>query len=41
LAMVRWFTPRKKGNGWKLQKFHDILHLAMDIERFGACKDDR
>ncbi len=35
LAMVRWFTPRKKGNGWKLQKFHDILHLAVDIERFG------
>ena len=35
LAMVRWYTPRKKGNGWKLQKFHDILHLAIDIERFG------
>jgi len=35
LAMVRWFTPRKKGNGWKLQKFHDLLHLALDMERFG------
>lgn len=35
LAMVRWYTPRKKGNGWKLQKFHDLLHLAKDIERFG------
>jgi hypothetical protein len=36
LAMVRYYWPRKKGNGWKLQKFHDILHLAMDMERFGA-----
>lgn len=35
LAMVRYYCPRKKGNGWKLQKFHDILHLAMDMERFG------
>jgi hypothetical protein len=35
LGMVRWYCPRKKGKGWKLQKFHDILHLAMDIERFG------
>jgi hypothetical protein len=35
LGMVRWFCPRKKGNGWKLQKFHDILHLAIDMERFG------
>lgn len=36
LAMVRWYTPRKKANGWKLQKFHDLLHLALDIQRFGA-----
>ena len=35
LGMVRWYCPRKKGKGWKLQKFHDILHLALDIERFG------
>ena len=36
LAMVRYYTPRKRGNGWKIQKFHDILHLAADIERFGC-----
>lgn len=36
LAMVRLYTPRKKGCGWKIQKFHDILHLALDIERFGS-----
>lgn len=35
LAMLRYYTPRKKGNNWKIQKFHDILHLALDIERFG------
>jgi regulator of replication initiation timing len=33
LAMVCWYCPRKKGNGWKLQKFHNILHLAIDVER--------
>ena len=37
LAMVRWYCPRKKGNGWKIQKFHDILHLALDIQRFGPA----
>ena len=35
LGMVRWYCPRKKGKGWKLQKFHDLLHLAVDMERFG------
>lgn len=35
LAMVRFYAPRKKGNGWKLQKFHDLMHLAGDMERFG------
>ena len=35
LAMVRFFTPRKKGNGWNLQKFHDLLHIATDMLRFG------
>jgi hypothetical protein len=39
LAMVRFYTPRKKGTGWKLQKFHDILHLAMDMERFGSPRN--
>jgi hypothetical protein len=36
LAMVRWYCPWKKGNGWKRQKFHDKLHLAIDVEHFGA-----
>ena len=39
LSMVRWYTPRKKGCGWKLQKFHDLLHLALDIQRFGPASN--
>ena len=35
LSRVRHYCPRKKGNGWKIQKFHDLLHLAVDMERFG------
>ncbi len=27
--------PRRKGNGWKIQKFHELLHLALDTERYG------
>ena len=37
LAMVRFFMPRTKGNGWRLQKFHDLLHLAEDTKRFGPA----
>ena len=36
LTMVRYYCPRKKGNGWKIQKFHDLLHLAVDMQRFGC-----
>ena len=39
LAMVRYYTPRQNGNGWKIQKFHDILHIAIDIQRFGSPKN--
>ena len=39
LAMVRWSCPRAKGNGWKLQKYHDLLHLAIDMERFGPPRN--
>jgi len=23
-------------NGWKLQKFHDMLHIVRDIENYGS-----
>jgi len=35
LAMLKLYLPRVSGNGWKIQKFHDLLHLALDIDRFG------
>ena len=39
LSMLKCYMPRKTGNGWKIQKFHDILHLAVDMERFGSPKN--
>ena len=39
LAMVKYFMPRRAGNGWKLQKYHDMLHLAENISRFGSPKN--
>jgi hypothetical protein len=35
LALVRLYLPRKTGNGWKLQKYHTILHLVSDMEWYG------
>jgi len=37
LAMLKLYTPRAKGNGWKIQKFHDMMHVALDMERYGAA----
>ena len=31
--------PREEGNGWKLQKFHELLHLPMDVTNFGSPKN--
>jgi len=36
LNSIKEFTPRNHGNGWKLQKFHEHLHLPMDIYMFGS-----
>jgi len=36
MSLVLIYVPRSKGNGWKLQKFHDLLHLARDMSRFGS-----
>jgi len=36
LNSIKEFTPRNQGNGWKLQKFHEHLHLPMDIYMFGS-----
>ena len=39
LAMIKCYLPRATGNKWDIQKFHDMLHLAEDMERFGSPKN--
>lgn len=39
LAMLKCYMPRASGNKWKIQKFHDMLHFAMDVFRFGNAKN--
>ena len=36
LAMILAYMPRRTGNGWKIQKFHDLLHLSKDMAMFGS-----
>jgi len=36
LNSIKEFTPRNHSNGWKLQKFHELLHLPMDMYMFGS-----
>jgi len=36
LNSIKEFTPRNHGNGWKLQKFHEHLHVPLDIYMFGS-----
>jgi len=36
LTLIKQFTPRNHGNGWKIQKFHKLLHLPVDIYMFGS-----
>ena len=31
--------PRSDGNGWKLQKTHEILHLPANVSRFGHSRN--
>jgi len=35
LEKKKKYTPWKQNNKWKLQKFHDILHIAWDMHMFG------
>ncbi len=36
LNMVRSRLPRTVGNGWKLQKFHELLHVPRNMHLFGS-----
>jgi hypothetical protein len=39
LATIKRVIPRTYGNGWKIQKFHELLHIATDVEMFGSPKN--
>lgn len=36
MNQIKKFAPRKDKNGWRLQKFHDLLHIVRDIENYGS-----
>ena len=36
LQLIMTKLPRHEGEGWKLQKLHDLLHLALDMLLFGS-----
>jgi len=36
MDMVKRVLPRNEGNGWDVQKFHEMFHLIHDMTRFGA-----
>jgi hypothetical protein len=36
MDMVKRVLPRKEGNGWDVQKFHEMFPLIHDMTRFGA-----
>jgi hypothetical protein len=39
LDMVKIRLPRNEGNGWRIQKFHEMLHVPDDIVRFGSPRN--
>ena len=36
LASIKKYIPRSEKNKWKLQKFHDILHVSHNMHMFGC-----
>ena len=36
MDMVKRVLPRNEGNGWNVQKFHDMFHLIHDMIRYGS-----
>jgi hypothetical protein len=37
--MIVTRLPRKKGNKWRIQKLHELLHIARDMKYFGSPKN--
>jgi len=35
LSSILKEIPRSENNGWKIQKFHDMLHVSRDMYQFG------
>jgi len=38
LIQLKTYLPRIEGNGWKLSKFHEMLHVVRFINDFGASR---
>ena len=36
MVLIKEFIPREEGTHWKLQKFHDLLHVATDMVKYGS-----
>ena len=39
LALVKKTLPRKEGQKWCIQKFHELLHVPIDVQNFGSPKN--
>jgi hypothetical protein len=39
IRLVRLVLPREDGNNWKIQKLHELMHIAEDVENFGSPKN--
>jgi hypothetical protein len=39
IRLVKKVLPRDIGNGWKIQKLHELLHIPFDVENFGSPKN--
>jgi len=35
MGEIKKNAPREDMNGWRLLKFHDLLHVASDIKNYG------
>jgi len=33
---IKTYAPWQDKNGWRLKKFHDLLHIVYDVELFGS-----
>jgi hypothetical protein len=39
IKMMKTALPRQKGNGWKLQKTHNLFHFVTFIKKFGSVRN--